>query len=321
MKASRDLTGAKRLRHAGMFLLTACLVQAAFGAAGVGEITSISSVAAGGYVREKRPDGSWKPETFAFGQGGLVAGRTSGDSIDKLSFADLVKILAVPLAGRNYRQADEPANANLLIMIYWGTTTGTEDASSSAEYQSLQASQKAPPPPPMPMDGAAARGGPGGVDARVAQVDQINSRISEANFDSALQMVTAEDNERRLIDRRNAMLLGYDSELNASPGLENTALAGHVGEVMREIEEDRYFVVLMAYDFQRLWKNKERKLLWVTRISIRQRGNDFGKMLPGMMQYASEFFGRDSHGLVRREVPEGHVEVGVPVSIGTLPAK
>jgi hypothetical protein len=291
------------------------------GASGVGEITAISSVAAAGYSRERLPDGTWKPETFAFGKGGHVAGQAAGDPIDKMSFDDLVKVLAVPLASRNYRQADEPAHANLLIMVYWGTTTGTEGESRSAEYQNLQANQKAPAPPPMHMDAASAMGGQGSIEAQSARMNAIQSQLSDASFDSAMQAVTQEEEQRRAVDGRNAMLLGYDTELAAAQGLQNTVLGDHFSELVREIEEDRYFVVLMAYDFQKLWKEKKRKLLWVTRISIRQRGNDFGKVLPAMMQYASEYFGRDSHGLLRREIREGHVEVGEPTTIGVVPEK
>ena len=120
MNDARDSMAAPRLLHAGRFLLAACLAPVCAQATSVAEITSISSVAAPGYVREKLPDGTWKPETFAFGQGGHMVARTAGDAIDKLSFDELVKLLAAPLSRRNYRQADEPADTNLLIMIYMG---------------------------------------------------------------------------------------------------------------------------------------------------------------------------------------------------------
>jgi hypothetical protein len=73
----------------------------------------------------------------------------------------------------------------------------------------------------------------------------------------------------------------------------------------------------MAYDFQMMWKEKKHKLLWETRISLRQRGNDFGRQLPAMMLYASHFFGEETDGLVRNPIPEGHVEVGEPTVIAT----
>jgi hypothetical protein len=321
MNDPRESPGALRLALAAVLLLAPGAAASASGAQGVAEITSIYSTASAGYVRKRMPDGSLRPETFAFGQGGHMNGRTAGDSIDKVSFNELVKILKEPLSRRAYVQADEPAGANLLIMIYWGTTSGTAGESSSPEYENLQANQKPPPPMQMPMDGANARGGMGGIAADVAHMNAIQSQVADDNFDSALQAVTAEEKQRRFIDLRNAMLLGYDTEIEETQGLQNTALGGHLDELVKEIEQDRYFVVLMAYDFQKLWKEKKKQLLWVTRISIRQRGNEFSKVVPAMAQYASEYFGRDSHGLLRREIREGRVEVGEPTAIGILPEK
>jgi len=41
-----------------------------------------------------------------------------------------------------------------------------------------------------------------------------------------------------------------------------TALRFRRRELIDDIEDDRYFVVLLAYDFQQLWKQKKRVLLW-----------------------------------------------------------
>jgi hypothetical protein len=145
--------------------------------------------------------------------------------------------------------------------------------------------------------------------------------VANQGFNSAMATVAMEDKLRGQADAQNAQLMGYDSELAATQGLEGTALHYRRDELLSEIEDNRYFVVLMAYDFQLVWKEKKHKLLWVTRISIRQRGNDFGKTLPAMLRYASQYFGQDSHGLIRKPLPEGHVEVGEPRSIGIVPDK
>jgi hypothetical protein len=314
-----------RLLQAGAGILAAGLAipdSRAAGAEVISEITSISSEAASGYVRARLPDGTFQEETYAFGEGGHVVGRSAGDAIDKLKFQDLAKILAAPLASRRYVQADEPAHSKLLIMVYWGTTRGTEGASSSPEYQSLQAAQKGPPAPLMPMSSnSGGLGAESAIGKDQAHLDAITGQLADAGFDSALASVSVEDKQRLDIDMRNARLLGYDTDLEESQGLENTVLGGHRDELIKEIEEDRYFVVMMAYDFQKLWKEKQRKLLWVTRISIRQRGNDFQAMLPAMAQYASDYFGRNSHGLMRKEIREGHVEIGEPKSLGVVPDK
>jgi len=63
-------------------------------------------------------------------------------------------------------------------------------------------------------------------------------------------------------------------------------------DLVDDIEHNRYFVVLMAYDFQVLWKQRKHKLLWETRFSIREQGNDFEKVLPAISRYASSISAR-----------------------------
>ena len=119
------------------------------------------------------------------------------------------------------------------------------------------------------------------------------------------------------IDVRNARMLGYDSE--GLIGTEYGAYIGHFGptglyrdQLMAEIEDNRYFIVLVAYDFQVFRKEKKQKVLWVARFSIDESQNRFDKALPVMAQYASRYFGQDSHGLLRTQVPDGRVLLGKP---------
>ena len=72
----------------------------------------------------------------------------------------------------------------------------------------------------------------------------------------------------------------------------------------------------MAYDFQRLWQHKQRKLLWETRFSIRERHNDFSRALAAMAENASRYFGQDSHGLIRKRLPDTYITFGEPKVLG-----
>ena len=71
-------------------------------------------------------------------------------------------------------------------------------------------------------------------------------------------------------------MLGYDSKRQGTIGTDTgrirefSALRKGREDLVSEIEVDRYFVVLLAYDFQVLWKEKKHKLLWETRFSINQ---------------------------------------------------
>jgi len=110
---------------------------------------------------------------------------------------------------------------------------------------------------------------------------------------------------------QNAALLGYLPDMNKAAAYQTTALKGFRQDIVDDVEENRYFVVLMAYDFQTLWQHKQRKLLWETRFSIREPGNDFAEELGAMAQRAASYFGQDSHGLVRKPF-DTKVTVGTP---------
>lgn len=278
-------------------------------------ITAVSSRVSDDYVRKKLPDGTLEPELYSFGEGGRWGGSMQDDTIDKLSFFAVARAIAGPLASQNYRPATDPGKTKLLIMVYWGTTAGTSNDSGSAAYQNLQSSQGPPPPPPPPPPNASeARAGAG-------KSAGANQGLRDDTADNLMAIVLMQNHQRDRIDRQNAVILGYDSELKDTEGLESTALRFRLHDLLDEIEESRYFVVLMAYDFQLLLKEKKHKLLWETRFSIRERRNDFSQQLAGMAESASKYFGQDSHGLLRKPVPEGHVTLGKLKVIETVPEK
>lgn len=120
---------------------------------------------------------------------------------------------------------------------------------------------------------------------------------------------------------RNAMMLGYAEDLRATIGLDGKPQGLRRADLLGDITFNRYFVVLMAYDFQLLQGRKKHKLVWETRFSLGATGHDFGKEFPMMTKYASQYFGQNSHGLVRTLLPVGHVEIGDVQSLGAVPDK
>jgi hypothetical protein len=245
-------------------------------------ITAVSSRAAQAYARTKLPSGSFQRESYAFGNGGYYGAPTSDNTISNESFTDVARVIAGPLADQNYVPTKDPNKANLLIMVYWGATSGTADPYSK-NYIPPQYDEVMP-------SGSGAFGG--------------------VVFSSTPYGGT-------IADSQNAAILGYDTAL-----AEATPHPGLIYQVKRDdliddIVESRYFVVLMAYDFQVLWKEKKHRLLWESRFSVREQGNDFKKLLPAMVKYASQYFGQDTQGVIRRPLPEGNVEVGAPEYLGT----
>jgi len=298
-------------------------------AADNGEIITVSAKVSADYEHPLRSNGSVQEEYYSFGEGGRWNGSTHDDSLDKMKFLDVARTVAAPLAKRNYLPATDPKQVKLLIMVYWGATTGAGGAADSLAYQNASASnQRWASSSTARAVGPGAVGGAGRKSATVlayartvgnavaAEVDAANREAETAMF-----AVPAENRQRDRTNWENAGLLGYDSALAATSGYELTALHGLRQELISDLEDDRYFVVLMAYDFPLLMKEKKHKLLWETRFSVRAHRHEFDRELPAMTQSASRFFGRDSHGIVREALSDGTAEIGELKTLGFVPTK
>jgi hypothetical protein len=284
------------------------------------EITAVAAKTSPDYIRLKQKDGRFPVEAYAFGEGGHFGGPMIDPSIDKLKFIDVARVISVPLAEQNYWPDKDPKKTKLLIMVYWGLTDVPPPDSSSAAYSNLSTIQNK-----IAASTGAARAAAAGGTSKGYHPANSNDGAQDWQLDemsSAVTILNLENQQRAQTDYLNATMLGYDSEgvIGTEYGLyvRGTPLAVRRDDLVAEIEDNRYFVVLMAYDFQLMWKQKKHKLLWETRFSIRQRHNNFDKDLAGMAKAASQYFGQNTHGLVRRDVPLGDVEVGPVESLGTV---
>ena len=246
-------------------------------------VTAVYSMVRKDYVRTKLPDGSFKPEEYALGKGGRLDGSLRDDSIDNSKFIDIARAIAGPLASQNYRPAKKQDAEDLLIMVFWGTTIV---------------------PDPLSMSPGLAGSGH----------EITNNNVGQLYTDDIM---------RKQIDRKNALLLGYDPDVSAAGGNPvhtGTARDWKNEELLSELEDTRYFVVLLAFDFHAFQTEKKHKLLWETRFSINESKNQFNKALPIMAQYAAKYFGQDSHGLMRTSVPDGKVLIGESKTLGEVEA-
>jgi hypothetical protein len=280
-----------------------------------GPPVAISSRASPDYVRTRLANGSLQQETFAFAKGGVWSGAEAGTA-DMLDFMKVARAIAGPLASQSYVSARDPSTTRLMIMVYWGTTRTPEHSSSSTASQVLQDASAAALAANHPQ-GAHFNDMDSCAPAQLSQASTTSYAIRDPSqidadnaMTSALAMAAAEDHQRNQLDAKNANMLGYDSSLVESASYAGTPLEVRRRDLLDELEARRYFVVLMAYDFQMIWKQKKAKLLWETRFSISEQGNDFSKELEAMAATAASYFGRNTGTLVHKTMPEGHVEVG-----------
>jgi hypothetical protein len=252
------------------------------------------------YVRTVLPDGTLKPETYALGEGGSWNGHSSDPTAEAVNFKSIVPLLVPELAKRKYFAVagQDPKRTDLLIMVYWGTT---DTPFSSSEIQIAR----------QVLTQAGQMGDVYPVPRTMIErlVNEGNKNRQAAMKEDAMFLIHAANQRRDREAAQNADLLGYVSELRRVAIYHNKPFSGW-RDVVSELEESRYFVVLLAFDFQSLWHAKEKKLLWQTRLSVRAQRSDFGKQLAGMLRTASPYFGGNSGRLIREALPETNVQLG-----------
>ena len=271
------------------WMLAACGVLLVAGSAARAdeEITAVfSKVVSKEYVRTKLPDGSYKPEEYFLKNGGRYD-KPSGDaSIDNKSYLDIARVIAEELATQNYHPAKDLKTGKLIIVIRWGTTVPP-----ASEIKALK---------------------------QTSSLYLYATQASSVVDPHAMTLYASDSAVRRSIDAKNASLLGYDWEgINEAPV--RFGFDPKNPNAVPELEGQRYFVVLMVYDFRAFLMDKKYKELWETRFSVSMSNTDFTKALPKMAKDASNYFGRDSNGL--QHVPEGKVNVGEVKSLGEVEDK
>jgi hypothetical protein len=262
------------------------------------EHIAVSSTAAPDYQREVVGQSGPKPQGYVFTPGRFFESGTRDRGLERTSFTELVRKLAPDLARQNFFPTKDPASADLVIVVHWGATLVYDDPRKDANLEALNVALPAY---------ATAIANDGFADPGAMNEISDSLVLAQENSSSALA--------------RNAVLLGYAQELKKfgpagglSPEREKTLRA--------ELSEERYFVVLMAYDYQALKKDKVSKLRWVTRLSVRTAGNNFTEALPVLCQAGSHVFGKQMDDLVhlKANLREGRVSLGELKVVGVTDA-
>lgn len=264
--------------------------QGLMNADGSSDAISVSSQTYNGYKRTKLPDGRFRPETYAFGEGGYGGGTVAGQPADRVPFLKVVHTIAGPLSAQNYVPSQGAENTELMILVFWGVT----QLNGMTGYQSSTAVGATGPSPTINQ--VTGETGPTGNGA-AGQLD-----------DASMTMIGFDNYWREETNNRNARILGYSEDYKHSDSIYGFR---QIREDLRnDLEDPRYYVVLQAYDFQKARKEKRLVMLWSTRYSIRERNNDFDRDLAAMSRRAARYFGQSSHGLQRNLSFRGTVDIG-----------
>jgi hypothetical protein len=289
-------------------LLTCSAVRAS----GDSLVTAVSSKVSNGYSRKKLPDGSFKREYYALAKGVYTPGIAADRSIDGVKFPQVAKLVAQFLSLQNFYLAPDSKSADLLLQISWGKTVPFNDMVGRTNMDAFFSAQNAL----SAANGAVGAGNDRGTDGIQSAAASVRDAARDEAEGQLLQMAMFES-ERRSANEHNARLLGYVDDINDRDTPAKFAGAGSAyHDLISDIENERYYVIITAYDFHSFGKTKEPKVAWTTRVSIQAQGNRFNETLAAMLNRATRYVGQNSGRLVRQYEAEGKVKLGELITVG-----
>jgi hypothetical protein len=269
----------------------------------------VSATAAPEYTLHKYGEGKARPESYVIMQGNYIEGSIVDKSVDRMPFRRITEVLAPELARRQYWPATNAKDADLLIVVHWGTT--------SPPVSDLEMMARTSP---MPDTSAAAADKAGMMGAARAsgdialglQAEQMNESARQIRF-SALEQGT--DNlSNGGAYARILQLLGYTRFLH------DHMLDADAGPLASDLGQERYFIILKAYDLHAPTRADRSRAVWTLHLNMSAPGNDFRMALDRMSVAAVEYVGRSTDNVetVRPPAREGKVEIGPMVNHGEV---
>jgi len=265
--------------------------------------TAVFSRVSKDYKRERLPDGTFKPEYYALGNGGMIAGTARDQTVERVGYSEIAGLVMQQLGRQGYHYAQSAKDATLMVVVHWGNTLPHNDAnfrqSLAPASQAFSALQQ----------------------LKNNNASEIELDRARADLETALNLVEMERLVRNTYVAPNARLLGYIEDINDSNDARRLVGVGEdrYRDLMADVEEPRYYVIISAYDFRELMDYGKQKLLWVTRVSVRTPGNRFDESAVAMLKNAAPYFGRESGRLIRGEELRGVVELGDLKFLGAVP--
>ena len=278
-------------------LALSCLVGPAFLPSAIAAddtvSTAVFSRVSKEYQRARLPDGSFKPEYFAIANGGMVPGTSRDKTVEQVNYPSIVQLVLPQLAKQGYHYAKDSKQASLLLVLHWGNTVSYNDVNYRLSLE----------PAGQAMAKLQQLKNAGGVGA------DLDS--ASAELEQALMSVQMQNLIRNQFVAPNARLLGYIEDINESNDIRRFAGGGQrYADLMADVEQPRYYVIISAYDFREATQHNRQKLQWVTRVSVATPGNRFDDSVAAMLKNAAHYFGRDSGRLIRGEETKGTVDLG-----------
>jgi hypothetical protein len=275
----------------------------------------VSATASPEYSQHKYGGAKTTAETYVVMPGHYFDGGIVDRSIERMPFRRIAEVFAPELARQQYWPAKNAKDADLLIVVHWGTTV--------PQISTMEMRARTSPLPDL----SAVR-----ADKQVrleTAMANVNSDVVPALFAGiANEDVRQLDNERldQLSDQivndysmaSSAKLLGYTNDLrNYGKQLMSPA---EEYSLRLDLTQMRYFIILRAYDLHAATPAARNRAVWTLHLNVSSPGNNFDTAIDRMCVAAVNYVGRSTGAVetVRQPVREGKVEIGPLVILGEV---
>jgi hypothetical protein len=275
-------------------------------------LTSVYAKTSNTYQRQKDADGKWVREYYALVNGGPAEGTTKDNAQSRVPFVAIATVLAQHLARQGYFPATDPDKVDLLIQVNWGRTMPLDDHiyRDTLDHAVVSMNQfKAKSAAAVASRAAVSAQGAGEIASLTGTAEEHEAWAAESYMESDMIVQGMLNRSRDKANARTGYLLGYMADINKADGPQRYAGGNLYNDLLADIEEPRYYVVLSAYDFTRTVRQQKPTIQWVTRMSMRAPGNSFAEKAAAMIAYSSTRFGQDTDGLERKLYPQYKVNL------------
>lgn len=241
------------------------------------------------FTKARALDTSKKIMTYQFMKGNTHVGMTSDASMKLVPFEGILHDLAINLRKQGFYMHKYKSEGDLLIVVHYGVT---DVEISYEEFMGYNTEED------LGLTDDVFSAGAVGEAIDFATMDTLTS----ASFN--LSSSATGGTQNRQGEAYKAQLLGleraYSDKISSTEEYELKSM----------LAEERYFIVLMAYDYP-AFKKGEAKLMWSTRYSIRTLGQSFEDAVQDLNFVASDYFGKNLQGLAKqRATDDSRVEMG-----------
>ena len=243
----------------------------------------VDSFAKQSYEKDKETENGARYETYHLLEGKTHGGVMKDASIRQVPFIEVAEGLAQELKKRNFYPARSKEEGDLMIVVHRGMTR------IEADWDELF-------PQDDDEDDSFSTEEEGEEDLN--ELETPGEYLREEGFTST--------------EADNAALIGFDRALSRRGlGVQEEM------ELNEMLRNERYFLSLVAFDFQKLIKTGEKEVVWSTRFSMDAVRVDFEDAHYALSRAASNYFGTNLDGKLGKvktfvgpgEVTTGELEV------------